>query len=552
MTSHTGSSIRSWLADVKYCLYIFLSVFSFDAADAQNIIRKVSPFEIGQYDSSGMPVGIWNYYDKPDTLALTINYSNFQLIYLNIPTVYNYVLWNDNWAALPMKRPARYVGSLAKAHESLQPFFFSFFGESYFKKDDINDYIIWISFTVNQEGKVCDLQVDPSLPEKPLNNLHYLLEKNLESWIPAIFRNSEVPSRFTIPIGLCQEDCDAFENLKAYQITEHGQILFKVGFRKSKIIRINLRPYSELQRGKILSWTFDGKNILYYDTEQARLNKINLQGEVEELILFDRPHPVQCLNKECSSFLINFFLNIDNSYCIYNSKYNQLSYINSLDYSDRILTVPETEMIYFSRNSSKQSYLISLNRNNNKQDTVASCHECIMFPISSKQHMILYSEKQSGSSMQKIIVKDLANNTSKQLPLVNAFFHDWTSDGHYLLFEKTDMDSGKSKLYTFNLNTSETNEVCKLSSYTDKGFFGNSPDLIYFTSGNNLYKLNISERNAKPKKLLTNVLTFSISPDRKSIVLKLNEKKQNRIFLYEPDKEEKLRILLDQSEPNKS
>lgn len=538
MTSHTGSSIRSWLADVKLLTFVFLAFLNWFSSPAQKLIRKVSPFEIGQYDSIGKQKGIWNYFDSPDSLALSINYDNFQLLYINTPSPFNQVNLNNEWVRLPMKRPARYVGSLFNFFKSLEPVLLKTLGNPFFQNKDTIDRVYWLSFNINEQGEVKELQINPPISRESLAIITNAFFYDPKPWLPAIYRNSEVVSRFTIPIGLCYKDC-AFEALQHNQITDYGQILFKVGFRKADqfkfsttVSTFSLRNYDN---SISLDWTKDGKNLLYYNRESAKLYRLNFKGDIEELILFDEPNQIQCINSDCSKFLIlysNEFINLN---ALYNSRFNQVSYPKILNDAYDILAVAETNEIFFSRHHSGKHFLISWEINGNKIDTLTSCHDCILTPVALRNNFLLYKQKKIDGPVNTFTLLNINDKSSKNLPIIDAFFSDWSDDGQFILFLKTDPLTYKSKFYNLNTLSFDVSEVFNTSSLVSGAIYSKSTDAFYFKLNDDLCRLNLSERKSKPEKLISDITWWDISPDRKSLVFIKPNKKERGIYVIQLD-----------------
>ncbi len=245
MTSRIELNTKNWLADMRCVILLLAGILMGKLGFAQSRLIKVGPYEIGQCDSTGKPVGIWNYFDERLSLSLTINYDNQQLLYFkDLPDNRNVIWLNNQWVQATMKRPARYLGSLSDFRYNTEMFFDAYFGSPYRFSGDTTEYIFWVNFTVTEQGNVTDVEVVPELK----NNYKSFREEFVQiagTWIPGIYNNQEVNYRFTIPVILCYKQCPQLEDLQPYTPTSYGQIIYKAEFSKysSKSFKVLISPF---------------------------------------------------------------------------------------------------------------------------------------------------------------------------------------------------------------------------------------------------------------------------------------------------------------------
>jgi len=155
--------------------------------------RKKVWFDTGKISSTGiylkdMKEGVWKYYHYNGNKACVQYFKNDSIIKT---TIYNQD-GDEIIGDFIEKRKAKFKGGIKKFNNKLK------------KLVNNLDYKIkgkvYVNFVINVDGKITDVEIDDTLPDKLNTQIVSFFEK-IEGWQPAIHMNRKYPISFSIPLS---------------------------------------------------------------------------------------------------------------------------------------------------------------------------------------------------------------------------------------------------------------------------------------------------------------------------------------------------------------
>jgi hypothetical protein len=531
----------------KTCLLVLLCIVA-GPISGQPVYYNLSPFEIGRYDAAGNPIGLWNYFDEPDSLGLTINYDTRSLIYLKGKSPQQSCISTPNgWKTHPVRRPARFIGSYFELYryylrEASTELNYLFRNNPLY--NNISNKIIFLSFEVDEDGLAKKPEVNGEYDRKISSILLDAFKGAPNRWLPAIKENQESATKFTIPFFYCVDTCKEVSALKPGKITDHGQILFSVPIGNSVKSPSNLTGlYLTNPYYFILGWSSDEQNILIHRvadlisenkktffgiTLPTIFQQVSLNGQLTSSYLLKNGGGIICYSSDCSDFIVQFSGWHHPLLALYNSKFHNLNYIKCFTpFSPALLPGQSMAAIGVPAKNGSELLLWDIQRNILNSTPIKS-NLFIQPIIWVDENNLLVWESNIADDIHYLTLVNIRTGDKQMLPFINAHFQSISPNHKEILIKKTDR-FGKTKLFIYNLETGSELELLKSFNPNSTAFFGRSENEIIYVANSALLIMDV--RTKKSKKIITNVAFPALSP--KGNKLLYFEEKSKSIYIYD-------------------
>lgn len=496
----------------------------------------------------GNKVGIWNYYDYPDSLSLAINYDNGSLLYLRSSDTVNRILVDNSWVNKKVERGVRFLGS---QQEIISYYLNSnliselFPTTSSINEKKLTDQVIWLSFEVNESGIAENPKINPSQKESVEKKIVDYFNGAPNQWLPAVAGRKKVKTLLTVPFRLCTDDCPEQDALKPGAVTEQGLIIctrsYRVFTKNYRFVRKNpvLKRTIIVTPTNLLGWSPDGNWILYKQLLPQPANPLNLEppsvvfriaknGDSYTAYNFNENMLVTCANADCSDFILNFHSLPKPIVAFYQSKMAMLNYAPS---EDAYYPCPliDKSLVAFVKINVFRGELNLWNVADNHTVSFTSFNADNLIPLSWRdENTLLCTEEFSHSNIERLVMVNLQLGTKTLLPFIASQFCGWSPDRNKLLIQKYNSNYFSFKLYVYDLTSAEVVEIIEKDSMLNAAFFGQTDEEVYYLINNDLKLLNLS--TGKSEHVLSNVSMPSLNPERTHILYK--DIKTNFIMLF--------------------
>ncbi|MCK6618206.1 MAG: hypothetical protein L6Q51_11250 [Cyclobacteriaceae bacterium] len=500
---------------------------------------RISPFEIGRFDMDGNKVGIWNYYDYPDSLSVTINYDNGSLIYLHNRSTVNRILVDSSRVNKKVERGVRFLGSqqeIINYYQNSNLLSELFPSASSMNEKKLTDQVIWLSFEVNESGIAENPTINPPQKESVTKKLVDCFNRAPNQWLPAVAERKKVRALLTIPFRLCIDACPELEALKPGTVTDQGLILCTPDYR---VLTNNYRFEREKPASpkrvmvpaatNLLGWSPDGNWILYKQLLNQSANTLNAEspsvifriaknGDSYTAYNFKENILVTCSNADCSDFILNFPSLPNPVIAFYQSKMAMLKYAPAEAAYFPCPLVDKSAVAFHKMNAlSGELYLWNVANNHTVKPSSFNTNNLI--PLSwQDENTLLCAEEFSHTNILRLVVVNFQLGTKTLLPFIASEFCDWSPDRSKLLIKKYSPIDFSFKLYVYDMTSTEVIEAAEKHSVLSSAFFAQSDEEIFYLINNDLKLLNIS--TGKSKQVLSNVSMPSLNPERTHILYK--------------------------------
>lgn len=156
----------------------------------------------------GKKVGIWNYFDSPDNLALTYDHTSDSVVFIVKDTTRSLIKKHDDWVPTLTDYTARVLGSYEPLYAYLQGTITSY-TKSILKKRQYFSDKVYVAFSINQHGKMEDVTVLNSSNDDLNQKLLSAIIAAPFEWLAARKDGQPTSSIVAIPIVFCA-DCESF------------------------------------------------------------------------------------------------------------------------------------------------------------------------------------------------------------------------------------------------------------------------------------------------------------------------------------------------------
>ncbi|MCX7636893.1 MAG: hypothetical protein N2044_03505 [Cyclobacteriaceae bacterium] len=508
-------------------------------AQAQKHIVKLTLYEIGRFDSTGKPVGIWNYFDEPGEVSLVVNYDNGALLYQKVKSSTQEIFLSDKWVITNVQRPARYLGSLNDLiyhyHKNVSMFLAREL-EINDQLKKIHEEIFWLSFEVDTHGRAANPTVN-SLYGNNTAIIDRIFLNGFETapalWIPALHKGVEVPVRFTIPFYYCRKgDCKINSIPQTESITPYGQILFSMPVSRRGPYEAAFPKMLQLKSsGNKLGWSPDGQYVLfqhaftpssylnYVFTHQmpALMYRLDQSGRVINGFLLTSQSNIVCASNDCSDFLFQSLNAVTPWLGYYNNKFSSISYAKSYYLHHPVPRYDKPVVTVGKLNPGNNLQILEWNwQTNTLSEPYPELVHAIPITWINEKKLLVQQMNPFGET-HNLVLFDEGTKKADMLPFIDAYIFDISKDKRHLIIARSDPYSKTFvKLFRINLETLAEERITKDYMDIQTAFFGESEDEIFYLLGFDVKKLDL--RTNKSKKVLSGVSMPSINPQRTDIV----------------------------------
>lgn len=143
----------------------------------------------------GYKTGVWEYYDNPGELALKINYTSSQLLYLKPDTSWYAIKINENWESVKLDMQPRYIGTMNDFKKIDDGFKFP---QEALEKRTCGKF--YITFEVDTLGQAGNYMVINDIGSKCAETVISFLQSLPNYWLVAKKDGKNYVSKFLIPV----------------------------------------------------------------------------------------------------------------------------------------------------------------------------------------------------------------------------------------------------------------------------------------------------------------------------------------------------------------
>jgi len=161
----------------------------------ENYQMVSSDYEKGQM-VDGSRVGIWHYFDQPGELALKVDYSTGELLYLKTDSSAYVIKKNDQYERCQVDIAPRFIGSMNTFYSTLGK-------EVQFPMDAVRQSTVGtmhILFEIDTAGLIDKYEIINDLGHGCAEAIMVALEKLPNVWVPATIGGKRYRARFAIPV----------------------------------------------------------------------------------------------------------------------------------------------------------------------------------------------------------------------------------------------------------------------------------------------------------------------------------------------------------------
>lgn len=520
----------------------FLICLSILSASAQKNILRLDPYEIGMYDTTGRALGIWNYFDEPGDLALTIDYKNLSILYIKTPQPSAQIVnIAGAWSAEEVRRQARFLGSNYKLlshyyYNGALPLYYALKTDENFRLADKT--IFWLTFEVNPAGRA----ENPKVINGGKEVEKILLEAFAGApniWIPAVNEaQKEISAKFTIPFCYCRnEHCPTEMLPQPDSLTQNGQVLFTVPVARNFIKNVYALNDQTIKMG----WTANSEYIILKKSlnrkadqsvtdPSAILYKLDKNGKIIKTYLITENSNIVCTNDSCSDFIFAYANHVSSFVAHFTGKFNSLNFSNATGLFNPA-PHPTRAVAAINQYTPKETKLMLWDWNKDELYDLPVNSNPMLQPVRWLSDSTLLCSATIDYSLNMLAAVNINTGNLKMLPYINARLWDVAPDGRHLLLATRQAPYTNYKLYSFDLQTFTDKELSKGFREFRAAFYGRNKNEIFFLDGPALYFKSLS--SGRQEKLINGVSHPVINPQRNAILYIVS--KTNSIYLYDID-----------------
>jgi hypothetical protein len=500
---------------LRSCLYLFLFLLSFTAA-AQPDGIYTTPAEQGAYQGDRR-IGVWQYFDLPGTVALTVDYDNNK-IFFDRDTSDFFVSRNDKWVRTKLQTPCRFHGSTVDLIEhylrkvTLPMVFWD-------KKRDIKPIL---TFVVNEEG----IATNPEVLGDSLGDLkkHILeaFDTAPNSWIVGVTEDGEaVKCKMAIPFVFHRSNRPALSAPV-----------------DAKVITVVSRYLGTVRGGG--TW-LDFKSIRFSPDDNKIAVRIN-QGLGSVLSVID----LKTTNTEILPYgSIVGATWLDNNKLLFNYSYKAWPVFPAVYHTDSKTISDRTDSTIISPILSATGRRLLLTTDHYNSSFIWSTD--IAFKqkelITVQDEALLVGKEWSpderkvlcilAGGFSKWILIDRDTKEQVSIPLYNSQFLGWTPDSRFIYLEKNqriDQYTLQTEVFRFDIETNTLTLLFKRKNVFDMTYHPGSEKLVCRYLSGKAYLSTISNPEEETF-LFNNALDVQFSHDGKLIAF-VNSK-TNQMHVYD-------------------
>jgi len=420
-------------ARLKWIVFIVLALQSFAPFAFSQSSKYNTPCESGSI-LNGYKVGIWNYYDEPGELSLSIDYSNVKLTYIKPDTTDFFVYEGGDWVKRKLDVPARLIGSYATYNDQIRRKI-EYPVKARNLKIEGRAYLV---FEVDVDGVAKNPIVVPPLGGGIAESILSAFNSTPSLWTVGISEGKYVRCRFKIPFGFCLDDCALEEvdiNAK-YLITANSNQL-----RRPNSLFI---PYRNSLPYNFPKWSPDGSKVLFkkLDDDLRRLYIVNNDGSNLKSV----PYDVEANNftwGENSNTIL-----FDCNYLVYppllmryTERDNTFTYVERQAAFYPLVSSNRSSVAFTTYDESDNKKIKIMKLDGSPESRVLPSTSPKLLPVAwtPDDSGLLFQENDEDQNYLKLY--SLKKKTTTLLPILKAFFCGWSPDGSKALIERRDFQN---------------------------------------------------------------------------------------------------------------
>jgi hypothetical protein len=449
-----------------FCILLFLSAL---IAAAQPDGIYTTPAEQGAYKGNRR-VGPWQYFDRPGTVALTVNYDD-NSIFFDRDTSDFFIQRNEKWVREKLQTPCRFHGSTVDLIDhylrtTAVPFSLN------------SDAEPILTFVVNEEG----IATNPEVVGDSLGELRKFILSAFKSapnnWIVGVTNEGQaVKCKMAIAFSFHFSPLPSPKKpVDARLVAKVTRYLGRREVRKPPITFQNGSIRFSHNDSKIASRIMDGADV-FFETPAMALSVTDLNTAQTEVLSYGS---------------IFFFTWLDANRLIFNYNYKAwptcaaVYHSDSKIISDRTdsttlshVVAPGRKRLAFTSRHDNTSSIWSTDLAFNQKELIAKEEGALLLPRewSQDEKKILC---ELNGNFNKWIILDIQTKERINIPLYDSEFLGWTSDGRFIYLRKNeqlDYDI-QTEVFRFDIENNTLSSVFKRKNVYEMCYHSISDKLV--------------------------------------------------------------------------
>lgn len=496
----------------------------------------------------GRTVGLWEYYDTPEELALRIDYAKGKLLYVRPDTSTFTYIKNGIVTTGKLNVPCRFHGPEVLLIEELGKKF-SMPGDAY----RMAPATFGLMFEVHSDG----IARNPTVLNEPKKIIKDELLKNFNDipniWIAGRDEDGPVTCLFAIDFVLCNELCPEVKASSGKAKSIFSLYGHKVGVtpsnRKLETPRNEISAYDFVNRG--LLWSPNDTHIFLTTSNVS--NNYFRQMDQKGLIL------EVATGKEVMIPYggIGRTTWVDENRLLFRYKYSLLpERLVSFDLTTGKISTPrdtKTSAYHMPSWEDKVSFLnlsadsvkvCNLDPKTDKVDTLMRfSNPPAMFPLqwSPDGKYVILKKSQRKNDIDLLEIQSLENKSKQAIPLIDVTPLGWTQDNNEIYLAKFSQPAYEIQLslYKYSVKTESLTKICEKKKGIDHIAYSREAGQFLVAKKNDIYLTDDPSKDLKEPILRDAALSsWSHAGDRIAYI----SAKDNQLYVYDIHKKQSQKI----------
>jgi hypothetical protein len=461
---------------------------------AQPLETVITPAEEGQYQGDRR-VGVWQFYDRPSTVALKVDYDKSDIFFE--PDISDYTIYkNGSWVKSKLQIPCRFHGSTVslKSHYEMNVFLPADMAQ---QERDVEAIL---TFEVNEDG----FAINPNVEGNSLGELSETILRAFEtapnSWITGVTHEGHaVKCKMAIAFS--------FNHRVALQKTDDAKLILTINQFSRIIPRVNFNP-TFFSNG--IKFSDDDNKVcfgLYRRTDKI-LSVIDIKSAKTDFVPYTNVNETVWLNNNQLLFTYKY-----SAWPIFAAVYDANSKrithkSDSVTRSHHVL--PKRARIGFTTFADGNSYVWTATLDGSKKEliTTESTYRIVGNVWSPDEQKLLCNLQ---DKFNKWTVIDIPTKERITIPLYSSAFVGWSADGKSIFLAKAETRdySIQTEFFRFDIETKELISLFKQKRVHSLDYDAGS-DKLLLNIGGSIYLTSFKTPDERTL-LVKNAGSFKLS-----------------------------------------
>jgi len=501
------------------------------SANCQQIVEGelYTPLEQGRFKGAER-VGIWNYFDHPSRVALTIDYSKGELLYIAEDKSPYRILEQGKPVEATLARPCRFHGSylpLFQHYVESVSVPYSLISKASDKHEVVSTLL---RFEVGEEGVAKNPKIFGDVNIVP-RELMKAFETAPNVWIGGLKEDgTPVTCLLGIQFKICVDSCVADALPEARIIQTLGTTIHTKQKPRDKFVLTN--------ESQGIQYSPDEKHILVetpalgYTSSAGRETEpvgliINRETGQDRMVPFSNVNGCVWMNNDeiYFKYSIKMLPNMPAVFSMASGKVK--TYSDSITYFNVFSN--DWSRLAFSKRSGRGVKIMTKNTVRGDHAEVFENRTSRYIPMSwsPRNDLLLINGVEDGLSQSLLV--NLMTLERKIIPLFDAFFSGWSADQRFMYFVKYDEPNLTGSIYSYDLEKSTISEVYSKIRGLSQATFSSEANLFAIIMKDDAHLLPLG-KEFKSTKVMNGVV--NLTWNRTGKLLCMAGEKDHQLYEY--------------------